>query len=50
MNLAFAVCGIVGAKNGIGRKLLYFEAYPEHFSRALLVRFHFIAKWFKYRF
>ncbi|CAI7664486.1 unnamed protein product [Penicillium pancosmium] len=36
LNLAFAVCGIVGAKNGIGRKLLYFEAYPEHFSRALL--------------
>ncbi|KAJ5085074.1 hypothetical protein N7532_009845 [Penicillium argentinense] len=35
-NLAFAVCGIVGAKNGMGRKLLYFEAYPDQFSRALL--------------
>lgn len=35
-NLGFAVCGIVGAKNGMGRKLAYFKAYPDQFSRALL--------------
>ncbi|KAJ5698844.1 hypothetical protein N7462_000849 [Penicillium macrosclerotiorum] len=36
LNLAFAICGILGAKYGMGRKLLYFEKYPENFHRALL--------------
>ncbi|CEJ57875.1 integral membrane protein [Penicillium brasilianum] len=36
LNLAFAICGIQGAKYGMGRKLLYFVEYPDNFERALL--------------
>ncbi|KAJ5475360.1 hypothetical protein N7539_008426 [Penicillium diatomitis] len=36
LNLAFAICGIVGTKYGMGRKLLYFAQYPDHLSQALL--------------
>ncbi|KAI2786128.1 hypothetical protein POX_h09896 [Penicillium oxalicum] len=36
LNLAFAVCGIIGTKYGMGRKLLYFAQYPDHLRHALL--------------
>ncbi|KAJ5875065.1 uncharacterized protein N7473_012412 [Penicillium subrubescens] len=36
LNLAFAICGIMGAKYGMGRKLLYFVEYPDNLERALL--------------
>ncbi|KAJ6172778.1 hypothetical protein N7470_001845 [Penicillium chermesinum] len=41
LNLAFAICGIIGAKNGMGRKLAHFVTSPptigaENFRRALL--------------
>ncbi|KAJ5316448.1 hypothetical protein N7476_006755 [Penicillium atrosanguineum] len=35
-NLVFAICGITGSKYGMGRKLLYFEAEPQNFHKALL--------------
>ncbi|KAL2807906.1 hypothetical protein BJX63DRAFT_410939 [Aspergillus granulosus] len=35
-NLAFAVCGIVGATFGIGRRTTYFEHRSDDFRRALL--------------
>ncbi|OQD70352.1 hypothetical protein PENDEC_c024G02601 [Penicillium decumbens] len=35
-NLAFAICGILGSKYGMGRKLLYFAAKPQNFHKALL--------------
>lgn len=37
-NLAFAICGILGSKYGMGKKLLYFAAEPQNFHKALLVR------------
>lgn len=37
MNLGFAICGILGAKYGMGRKLLYFVEYPDNLQKALLV-------------
>ncbi|KAJ5157896.1 uncharacterized protein N7482_008996 [Penicillium canariense] len=36
LNLGFAICGILGAKYGMGRKLAYFYAYPDHLHLALL--------------
>ncbi|KAJ5354382.1 uncharacterized protein N7496_012815 [Penicillium cataractarum] len=36
LNMAFAICGIIGAKYGIGRKLLYFVEYPDNLEHALL--------------
>jgi hypothetical protein len=38
LNTAFAICGIVGCKYGLGRKLAYFALHPDDFHRALLVR------------
>lgn len=37
LNLAFAICGILGSKYGMGRKLVYFTVHPENFHKALLV-------------
>lgn len=37
LNLGFALCGILGAKYGLGRKLAYFGMYPQNLSKALLV-------------
>lgn len=37
LNIAFAICGILGAVYGIGQKLAYFEMRPDHFHKALLV-------------
>lgn len=31
------MCGILGSKYGMGRKLAYFGMYPENLSKALLV-------------
>lgn len=36
-NLAFAICGILGSQYGMGRRLIYFTVYPDHFHKALLV-------------
>ncbi|KAJ5592039.1 uncharacterized protein N7459_002408 [Penicillium hispanicum] len=36
LNLAFAICGILGARYGIGRKLVHFEFYPQNLPKALL--------------
>jgi len=36
LNLGFAICGILGAKYGMGRKLLYFVEYPDNLQKALL--------------
>ncbi|EKV06545.1 Integral membrane protein, putative [Penicillium digitatum] len=36
LNTAFAICGIVGCKYGLGRKTVYFAQYPDHFHRAML--------------
>ena len=35
--MAFAICGIMGAYYGMGRKLEYFLTQPDHFRKALLV-------------
>ncbi|KAJ5453942.1 uncharacterized protein N7458_004898 [Penicillium daleae] len=35
-NMAFAICGILGAKYGMGRRLYYFVEYPDNLKRALL--------------
>ncbi|KAL2831599.1 hypothetical protein BJY01DRAFT_260504 [Aspergillus pseudoustus] len=35
-NLAFCICGIVGASFGIGKRTTYFEGRPDDFRRALL--------------
>ncbi|KAL3457264.1 hypothetical protein BJX64DRAFT_280766 [Aspergillus heterothallicus] len=35
-NTAFAICGLVGAVFGIGKRPTYFETRPEDFRRALL--------------
>ncbi|KAL4865736.1 hypothetical protein BDV12DRAFT_174000 [Aspergillus spectabilis] len=34
-NLAFAICGLMGATFGIGRRLVYFQDHPSDFRRAL---------------
>ncbi|KAJ5238181.1 hypothetical protein N7489_008272 [Penicillium chrysogenum] len=36
LNTVFAICGIVGCKYGLGRKLAYFALHPDDFHRALL--------------
>ncbi|KAJ5817390.1 hypothetical protein N7447_009623 [Penicillium robsamsonii] len=36
LNAAFAICGIVGCKYGLGRKLAYFTYHPDHLQRAML--------------
>lgn len=37
LNLAFAICGIIGVKYGMGRKLVHFEGREDDFHKALLV-------------
>ncbi|KAJ5371617.1 hypothetical protein N7517_003623 [Penicillium concentricum] len=37
-NTVFAICGIVGCKYGLGRKLAYFTHHPDDFHRAMMVR------------
>ncbi|KAJ5966718.1 hypothetical protein N7501_002966 [Penicillium viridicatum] len=36
LNTAFAICGIVGCKYGLGMELSYFTLHPDHLHRALL--------------
>ncbi|CAG8902630.1 unnamed protein product [Penicillium egyptiacum] len=36
LNTVFALCGIVGSKYGLGRKLAYFTQHPDDLNRALL--------------
>ncbi|KAJ5190003.1 hypothetical protein N7491_007956 [Penicillium cf. griseofulvum] len=36
LNTLFAICGIVGSKYGLGRKLAYFTTHPDDLHRALL--------------
>ncbi|CAI7616625.1 uncharacterized protein N7487_009174 [Penicillium crustosum] len=36
LNTAFAICGIVGCKYGLGRELSYFILHPDNFYRAML--------------
>ncbi|OJJ32503.1 hypothetical protein ASPWEDRAFT_116810 [Aspergillus wentii DTO 134E9] len=35
LNLGFAICGLIGPKYGMGKKMTYFAFYPDHFHRAL---------------
>ncbi|KAJ6014354.1 hypothetical protein N7540_008945 [Penicillium herquei] len=36
LNLAFAICGFLGVKYGMGRKMIHFEGRPDDLSKALL--------------
>lgn len=37
LNLAFAICTLVGCSYGMGQKMDYFELHPDYYRRALLV-------------